>query len=184
MLKSFEGKSPKIAPSAYIAETACIIGDVEIGECSSVWPGAVIRGDFGKITIGKYTAVEDNCVIHSGSPFSDKKDVTIGDEVNIGHGAVLNCRKIGNNVTIGMNATLLHDAEIGNKCIIGACCLVNRGMQVPDNSLVIGVPGKIKGPVSPESSYWIQNAAVEYADMAGRHRKSEKNLNNLRPRRL
>jgi carbonic anhydrase/acetyltransferase-like protein (isoleucine patch superfamily) len=171
MIQSFEGKYPRIAPSAYIAETACIIGDVEIGENCSVWPGAVIRGDFGKITIGKLTAIEDNCVVHSGSPTSGIKDVVIGDEVHIGHGAMLNCRKVGNHVLIGMNATLLHDAEIGSNCIIGAACLVTQGMVVPDGAFVIGVPGKIKGPVSPDAGYWISQAPVEYNNMARRYKK-------------
>jgi carbonic anhydrase/acetyltransferase-like protein (isoleucine patch superfamily) len=174
MIKSFEDKYPEIAQSAYVAETACIIGDVKIGENCSVWPGAVIRGDFGRITIGQMTAIEDNCVIHSGSPSSDIKDVVIGDNVHIGHGAVLNCRKVGHHVLIGMNATLLHDAEIGSNCIIGAACLVTKGMIVPDGSFVIGVPGKIKGTVSSEAGYWINKAPVEYNDMAKRHKKEQK----------
>jgi len=163
MIKAFNGKTPKIAKSALISEAACIVGDVEIGEDSSVWPGAVIRADFGKITIGRNTALEDNCVIHSGSPHSDTKDSTIGDEVHIGHGAVVNGHKIGNNVLIGMNATILHDAEIGNSCIIGANCLVSEGMKIPDDSFVVGVPGKIKGRVSPEQSFWVEDASKSYA---------------------
>ena len=163
MIKTFNGKTPKIAKSALVSEAACIIGDVEIGEDSSVWPGAVIRADFGKITIGSKTAIEDNCVIHSGSPNSDTKDVTIGDEVHIGHGAVINGHKIGNNVLIGMNATILHDAEIGNACIIGANCLVGEGMKIPDDSFVVGVPGKIKGKVSSDQSFWVEDASKSYA---------------------
>jgi carbonic anhydrase/acetyltransferase-like protein (isoleucine patch superfamily) len=163
MIKGFNGKTPKIAKSALVSEAACIVGDVEIGEDSSVWPGAVIRADFGKIIIGKNTALEDNCVIHSGSPHAGMEDVTIGDEVHIGHGAVVNCHKVGNNVLIGMNATILHDAEIGNFCIIGANCLVSEGMKIPDNSFVVGVPGKIKGRVSPEQSFWVKDASKSYA---------------------
>ena len=109
MVKSFNGKSPRVAESAFVSENAYVVGDVEIGEDSNVWPGAVIRGDFGRISIGADTSVEDNCVIHSGTPFSLVGDVVIGDRVLIGHGAVLNGRKIGNNVLVGMNATLLHD---------------------------------------------------------------------------
>jgi carbonic anhydrase/acetyltransferase-like protein (isoleucine patch superfamily) len=171
MIKAFNGKKPKIAKSALVSEAACIIGDVEIGENSSVWPGAVIRGDFSKITIGKNTAIEDNCVIHSGSPHSAIKDVIIGDKVHIGHGAVLNCHKIGNNVLIGMNATLLHDAEVGNFCIIGANCLVSEGMRVPDNSFVVGVPGKIKGQISPEQSFWVKDAAKIYTKLVERYKE-------------
>jgi len=171
MLKAFNGKKPKIAKSALVSEAACIVGDVEIGENSSVWPGAVIRGDFGKITIGRNTAIEDNCVIHSGSPHSDVKDITIGDEVHVGHGAVVNGHKIGNNVLIGMNATVLHDAEIGNFCVIGANCLVGEGMKIPDNSFVVGVPGKIKGQVSPKQSFWVKDAAKSYARLVKRYKE-------------
>ena len=171
MIKAFNGKMPRIASSALVSEAACIIGDVEIGEDSSVWPGAVIRGDFGKITIGRNTAIEDNCVIHSGSPHSDIKDVTIGDEVHVGHGAVINGHKIGNNVLVGMNATVLHDAEIGNFCIIGANSLVGEGMKIPDNSFVVGVPGKIKGPVSPKQSFWVKGAAESYAKLVKRYKE-------------
>ena len=87
MIRSFNGMTPKIAQSAFVSEAAYVVGDVEIGEESSVWPGAVIRGDFGKIWIGDNTAVEDACVIHSGSPNTPVWDVTIGDNVHIGHGA-------------------------------------------------------------------------------------------------
>ena len=98
MIRGFNGKKPKIAETAFISEAAYIVGDVEIGEYSNIFPGVVIRADMGKITIGRYTNVEDNCIIHSGSPTSDDGDVTIGDGVLIGHGAAVNCRTIGNNV--------------------------------------------------------------------------------------
>ena len=102
MIRSFNGKTPKIHETAFVSEAAYIIGDVELGENSSVWPGAVIRADLGKITIGKNSVIEDNCVIHSGSPsFPPNIDVTIGENVIIGHGAVSNAHKIGNNVVIG-----------------------------------------------------------------------------------
>ena len=171
MIRAFDGKTPKIAKSVLVSEAAHIIGDVEIGENSSIWPGTVIRGDFGKITIGQNTAVEDNCVIHSGTPRTLIRDVTIGDEVHIGHGAVINGRKIGNNVLIGMNATILHEAEIGNFCIIGAGCLVSEGMKIPDNSFVVGIPGKIKGQVSPQQSHWVKEAPQEYAKLAKRYKE-------------
>ncbi len=171
MIKSFSGKTPKIAESAFVSEAAYIIGDVEIGESSSVWPGAVIRGDFGKIKIGKNTAVEDNCVIHSGSPSGPVMDITIGDNVHIGHGAVINCRRIGNNVLIGMNATILHDAEIGDFCIIGAGCLVSQGMQIPDRSFVVGVPGKIKGEISDQQLWWVEKAPQNYAELIKQYKR-------------
>ncbi len=170
MIRAFNGMRPRISPSAYVSEFAYIIGDVEIGDNSSIWPGAVIRGDMGRIIIGKETAVEDNCVIHSGSPNSSLCDVIIGDRVHIGHGAVINCKKIGNNVLIGINATLLHDAEIGDFCIIGANSLVTTGMYVPDNSLVIGVPGQIKGSPDERQLYWIKEAYKDYSLLARRYK--------------
>jgi len=173
MIRSLGGKTPKIAESAFVSEAAYIIGDVEIGEDSSVWPGAVIRGDFGSIKIGKNTAIEDNCVIHAGTPStpSYREDVTIGDNVHIGHGAVINCRRIGGNVLIGMNSTILHDAEIGDFCIIGAGCLVSQGMKIPDKSFVAGVPGKIKGEASPEQLWWVEEGPQIYVELVKRYKE-------------
>jgi len=170
VIRSFNGKTPKIAESAFISEAAYIVGDVEIGENSSVWPGAVIRGDFGKIKIGRNTAVEDNCVIHSGSP-SGVGDVVIGDSVVIGHGAVLNCHRIGNGVLIGMNSTVLHDTEIGDFCVIAAGCLVGQGMKIAEKSFVAGVPGKIKGQASPEQLWWTQNNPDVYPQLAKQYKE-------------
>jgi len=171
MIKSFRGKTPKIARSAFVSEAAYVVGDVEIGESSSVWPGTVIRGDFAEIKIGKNTAIEDNCVIHSGSPSALTVGLTIGDNVHIGHGAIINCRRIGNNVLIGMSATLLHDAEIGNFCIIGASCLVSQGMQIPDKSFVVGIPGEIKGEVSPQQLWWVEKAPQAYAELTKQYKQ-------------
>lgn len=171
MIRGLGNKKPKIAESAFVSEAAYVIGDVEIGDNSSVWPGAVIRADFGNIKIGKNTAIEDNCVIHSGTPSAHIGDVAIGDEVQIGHGAVINCRRIGNNVLIGMNATILHDAEIGDFCIIGAGCLVSQGMQIPDKSFVVGVPGKIKGKISAEQLWWVEKAPQIYAELVKQYKE-------------
>jgi carbonic anhydrase/acetyltransferase-like protein (isoleucine patch superfamily) len=173
MIRSLGDKKPKIAESAFVSEAAYVIGEVEIGENSSVWPGAVIRADFGSIRIGKNTAIEDNCVLHSGTPSEPgyREKMTIGDNVHIGHGAVVNCRKIGNNVLIGMNTTILHDIEIGNFCIIAAGCLVGQGMKVPDRSLMMGVPGKIKGKVTDEQLWWVEEAPKLYVELAKRYKE-------------
>jgi len=170
MIRAFDGKRPRIAESAYVNEAAYVMGDVEIGEGSNIWPGAVIRGDFGRIRIGRNVSVEDNCVIHSGTPSPASGDVEIGDRVLIGHGAVLNCRRIGSDVLIGMNATVLHDAEVGSECIVAAGCLVGQGMIVPDRSLVVGVPGKIKGPPTEGQLWWVREGYKEYNDLVRRYR--------------
>jgi carbonic anhydrase/acetyltransferase-like protein (isoleucine patch superfamily) len=170
MIRSFNGKRPQIADSALISKTATIIGDVVVGENASVWPGAVIRGDFGQIVIGANTAVEDNCVLHAGSPGDLTQALTIGSHVQIGHGAVINGKRIGNHVLVGMNATILHEAEIGAHCIVAAACLVNQGMQVPDNSFVAGVPGKIRGKVTEKHRYWLDQAPKDYLDLLQRYK--------------
>ena len=171
MIRSFNGMTPKIADTSFVSEAAYVVGDVEIGEHSSVWPGAVIRGDFGKIKIGNEVAVEDGAVIHSGTTSTQLQDMIIGDNVHIGHHAVINCRKIGSNVLIGMNATLLHNAEIGDYCIIGAGCLVNQGMTVPDKSFVVGVPGRVKGEVGEKQLWWVKEGSAAYVDLARQYKE-------------
>ena len=172
MIRSFNGKTPKIHETAFVSEAAYIIGDVELGENSSVWPGAVIRADLGKITIGKNSVIEDNCVIHSGSPsFPPNIDVTIGENVIIGHGAVSNAHKIGNNVVIGMNSTLLHNVEIGDYSIVAAGCVVKEKMKIPEKSFVAGVPAAIKGKISDEQLWWSKNSPVIYNELARQYKR-------------
>ncbi len=130
---------PKIHDSCFVAPNATIVGDVEIDEGCGIWYGAVIRADLNPVRIGKGSNVQDNVVIH----VSAENSVEIGENVSIGHLAMVHGAKIGNNVIIGINATVLDGAEIGDNCIIGANALVTSGMKVPDNSLVVGVPGKV-----------------------------------------
>jgi len=144
MIRAFNGKIPRIAPSAFVSEWAYVIGDVEIGENSGVWPGAVIRGDFGSIRIGRDSQIEDNSVLHSGT------SMDIGDQVIIGHGAVIHGKKIGNNVLIGNNATVLDLAEIGDNCIVAANSMIATERKIPSNSVVTGVPGKVQRELSVE----------------------------------
>jgi carbonic anhydrase/acetyltransferase-like protein (isoleucine patch superfamily) len=154
-----------------VNEAAYLIGDVEIGEGCMVMPGAVIRADMGSIRIGSRVIVEDNCVIHSGSPRLPLGNVTIGDDVIIGHGAALNCRSVGTRVLIGMNATLLHNAEIGSNCIIAASTLVQQGMKVPDNSFVVGIPGKIAGPPTQDQLWWVNEGVQDYEELLKRYKR-------------
>jgi len=168
MIKSFNGKTPRVATTAFVSEAAYVVGDVEIGEHSSIWPGAVIRGDTGKVVIGSYTAIEDNCVVHSGIPGDG--DTFIGDYCNIAHGAMVHCKSIGNNVMIGINSTILHGAKIGNYCLIGAHCLVGENMIIPDNSFVVGVPGKVKSKVPAKLMFWLERVPKEYADFGAQYK--------------
>jgi gamma-carbonic anhydrase len=176
LIRSFDGQTPDIAASAWVSEAAYVIGDVLIGEHVSVWPGAVLRGDFGLISIGNGTIIEDNSVIHSGSTFTPdadgkiRGDIHVGSNVLIGHGAVINGKIIGDNTLIGMNATVLHEAEIGEDCVIAAACLVSQGMIVPDGSFVAGVPGRIKGQTTTGQQWWTKHGSPLYHEQADKYK--------------
>ncbi len=171
MIRSFNGKTPEISPTAYVDEKAVIIGDVAIGDETSVWPGAVIRGDMGKITIGKQCVIEDNCVIHSGMPGKESSPVTIGDRVTIGHCAVVHSLSVGSHILIGMNATLLHGSTIGDYCIIAAQTLVGDGKEIPARSLVMGVPAQIKGEPKEHQMWWPKHSFEAYKNNILKHVK-------------
>ena len=165
MIREFSGKNPKIASSAFVSETAYIAGDVEIGENSNIWPGAVIRGDIAKITIGKNTSIEDNCVVHSAT------DIIIGDNTIVGHGAVLHCKKIGDNVLIGNNATVLDNVEIGDYCVIAAGSVVAPETKFPAESLAVGVPAKVKGKLSQNQKDYITMGSAFNVKLAQKYKK-------------
>jgi len=165
MIKAFDGKTPTIADTAYIFETAYIIGDVQIGDHSGILPGVVIRGDFASIRIGHKTFIEDNSVVHTGEPMD------IGDNVIVGHSAVIHGEKIGNHTLIGSNATVLDNSEIGDHCIIGAGCVVSVGMKIPDRSFVVGVPAKIQGEVKSGAIKRLESGIQAYLVLFERYRK-------------
>ena len=165
MIREFNGKNPQIASSAFVSETAYIAGDVEIGENTNIWPGAVIRGDIAKITIGKNTSIEDNCVVHSAT------GIIIGDNTIVGHGAILHCKKIGDNVLIGNNATVLDNAEIGDYCIIAAGSVVAPETKFPAESLAVGVPAKVKGKISQEQKDYITMGSAFNIKLAQKYKK-------------
>lgn len=149
---------PKIHESVFIAEGARIYGDVEIGEGSSVWFNAVIRGDEGKIKIGKNTNIQDNAVIHSDMGVATE----IGDNVTIGHGAIVRGCKIGNNVMIGMNATVMTNSEIGEYSIVGANAFVPYNKRFPPRSEILGLPAKLVREVNEEDLETIRKGTQVY----------------------
>jgi carbonic anhydrase/acetyltransferase-like protein (isoleucine patch superfamily) len=167
MIMSFKGKSPKISDTALIADSADVIGDVEVGDFSSVWFNAVLRGDRNKIRIGNRTSIQDNVVIHVGPV----NGVQVGDDVSVGHGAVLHGCRIGRNVVIGMNSTVLNGADIGENSIVGANALVPEGKKFPENSLIIGVPGKVKREIKEVEIEAIAENAAEYVELVMEYRE-------------
>ena len=166
MIYKFGSKRPSISESAFIAETACIIGDVSIGERSSVWFNTVIRGDRARISIGNGCSIQDNAVIHT-----DDNEVKIGDNVIIGHGSVIHGKLIENNALIGMNATILHGAEIGEYAIVGAGALVPPNYKVTANSVVMGVPCKEVRKTNEEDIEIIRNTLREYEKLTKEYLK-------------
>ena len=138
MLMELGGKTPAVSPEAFVAETAALIGDVTVGRDSSVWFGAVIRGDVASITVGEGTSIQDNAVLHT----EHDRPLTIGNNVTVGHGAIVHCTSVGDNTLVGMGAILLDGAVIGRNCVIGAGAVVKERAVVPDGTMMVGIPAK------------------------------------------
>lgn len=168
MIIEYKGKRPQIADNVYIAPNATVIGDVVIGEGSSVWFGAVIRGDTGPIRIGAGVSVQDNCVIH----VNDRDDTIIGNEIVIGHGAILEGCVIGDGVLIGMNATVLSGARVGEQAVIAAGAVIREGFEVPAKTLAAGVPAKLLRQLTPDMLERISSGAAHYR-VKGQEYKAE-----------
>ncbi len=161
MIRSYRGRTPKIATSAYIDPAAVIIGDVAIGEDSSVWPCTVIRGDVHWIRIGARTNVQDASVLHV---MRDEHPLDIGDSVTVGHGVVLHGCTIESRVLIGMGCLILNGARIGTGSIIAAGTLVAEGTVVPPGSFFLGHPGKFRRALTPEDQATIDRYAANYVE--------------------
>lgn len=157
-----------IHPSVKIFKGAHVIGVVDIDACSSVWYNAVLRGDIEPITIGKYTNIQDNCVLHS----SKGRPLIIGSQVTVGHAAVLHGATVQDNCLIGMNSTLLNGSFIGKNSIVGAGAVVTEEKHFPEGSLILGVPAKAVRKLETEEINTIQDHALRYAKMAEPGHKS------------
>lgn len=160
----FRGRTPNVHPSAFLAPTAVLIGDVEVGPESSIWFGAVLRGDHptNGIRIGARTSIQDNCVIH----VSAEGPTIVGDEVTVGHGAVFESCEIRRGALIGMNAVLLHRAVIGEAALVAAGSVVPGGMEVPPRTLVAGSPATARKTLEGESADWIRGSAHHYVELS------------------
>jgi carbonic anhydrase/acetyltransferase-like protein (isoleucine patch superfamily) len=165
---AYRGISPKIHESVFIAEGARIIGDVEIGRESSVWFNTVIRGDVHSITIGERTNIQDNCVLH----VTHKKfALRIGSNVTVGHNAVLHGCTIGDYCLVGMGAIVLDNAFVHSRALIAAGAVVQENFEVPEGTLVAGVPAKIKRPLTVEEAAFLERSAQNYVDYVKTYRE-------------
>ncbi|MER3423612.1 MAG: gamma carbonic anhydrase family protein [Nitrospiraceae bacterium] len=167
MIRSFQGVAPKIAESAFVEDTAVIIGDVVIGEESSIWFNAVVRGDVHYIRIGDRTNIQDLSVIHVTH---DTHPTVIGNDVTVGHHVVLHGCTIKDRVLVGMGAIIMDGAVIGEDCVVGAGALVTERTVVPPKSLILGSPAKVKRPVTDEELAWIRASAQNYVKYSRQYR--------------
>ncbi|MFC7291697.1 gamma carbonic anhydrase family protein [Hirschia litorea] len=163
---SLGDRNPIIHSTAWVAESAQVIGGVQLEKNASVWFNVVIRGDNEDILIGENSNVQDGTVLHSdmGSPLK------IGKNVTIGHMAMLHGCEIGENSLIGIGATILNNARIGRNCLIGAHALIPEGKEIPDNSLVMGAPGKVVKEVTPQMADVLTASAMHYVENAANYR--------------
>ncbi len=149
----------------YVADNATVVKNVEIGAESSIWYGTVVRGDVASIRIGSTTNLQDLTMVHP----EDGEHITIGDYVTVGHRAILHMQTLGSGTLVGMGAILLAHTHIGKECIIGAGALIPEGREIPDRSVVIGMPGKIVRQVSDDEAAHLRQHAINYAKTAKMH---------------
>lgn len=158
----YKSVAPKINPSVFLAPSATVVGDVEIGEGASIWFNAVVRGDFQPLRIGKNTNVQDNAVIHVMANVPTE----IGDDVTIGHNAIIHARKIGNNCLVGMGSIILGYTEIGDNVVIGAGTMITQHKKIPSNSLVYGNPAQIIRALREDEIEALHDSALDYRKVA------------------
>lgn len=157
---SYRGKRPRVHGSVFAADGVRVIGDVEIGEGSSLWFNAVVRGDVHWVRIGKRTNIQDNATVHVTH---DTCPTTIGDDVTVGHAAVIHGCTVGSRILVGMGAVLMDRCRIGDECIIGARALVTEGFEAPAGSLVVGAPAVVKRSLTPAERAKAAEGAANYA---------------------
>ena len=162
----YGGNTPNIGPDVFVAPNATIIGDVEIGEGSSVWYQIVIRGDVFPIRIGKNTNIQDLSMIHVTT---DLYATTIGDHVTVGHGAILHGCTLKDGAFVGMGAVIMDRAVLGEECIVGARSLVTAGTVIPPRTLALGSPAKVIRELTEQELAMVRASAPHYRTLAGRH---------------
>jgi len=172
MIYSLDGIAPTLAASAWVAETAVLVGKVVLEDHANIWFGATLRGDNEEIRVGSGSNVQENAVLHTDMGYP----LTIGANCTIGHRAMLHGCTIGEGSLIGMGATVLNGARIGKGCLIGACALITEGKEIPDGSLVMGAPGKVIRQLDAEAQQRLLASARGYQANA---RRFAKGLNQL-----
>jgi gamma-carbonic anhydrase len=176
-LEQFLQRNPTVGQAVYIAQGAVVLGDVTLGDYSSVWFNAVLRGDINRIEVGHHSNIQDNAVLH----LADKFPCRLGNYVSIGHAAIVHACTIGDETLIGMGATVLDGAVVSEQCIIGANALVPPAMQVPPGSLVLGTPAKIARALTTEERAGLKPLAEKYVRLADYYLKHGSSMRCLPP---
>ena len=161
-LDTFLRKRPRLGKGVYLARTAVVVGDVKLGDYSSVWYHAVLRGDINRIVVGHHTNIQDNAVLH----LADEFPCILGNYVTVGHSAIVHACKVGDEVLVGMGAVILDGAVIGKQSLIGAKALVKQGMKIPPGSLVLGAPAKVVRRLTPQERADLKYWATKYVTNA------------------
>ena len=161
MIEPLSPHEPVVHPSAYVHSAAVVIGEVEIGAESSIWPGAVLRGDDGLIRIGAATSIQDGAVVHTTA---GKSVSLVGDRVTVGHNAIVHGATVDDDVIVGMGSILLDNCHIGRHVIVGAGTLVPMGKRVPDGVLIVGSPFRVVRQLTEEDLEWIEYSWKSYVE--------------------
>jgi carbonic anhydrase/acetyltransferase-like protein (isoleucine patch superfamily) len=162
LIRPVRGKTPQIDPTAFVADTATIVGEVTVGARASIWFGAVLRGDVMHIKIGEDTSIQDNTVIHVTH---DLHATEVGSQVTVGHSVTLHGCTVGDRCIIGMGAIILDQAVIGDRCIVGAGALVTPGTKIPPGYLAVGSPARPKRPLTDDELTWLEASAAHYVEL-------------------
>jgi carbonic anhydrase/acetyltransferase-like protein (isoleucine patch superfamily) len=166
LIRGFAGLHPRVDPTAFIADSATVIGDVVVGARSSIWFGAVLRGDVFHIRIGDETSIQDNSVVHVTH---GKHATVVGSRVTVGHGVTLHGCTIGDGCIVGMGAVVLDEAKVGEGSIVGAGALVTPGTEIPPRHLAVGTPARVKRPLTDDELAWLADSAKHYVDLIARY---------------
>ena len=166
-LHPYKGVTPTVDPAAYVAPSADVVGDVHIGALSSIWYGAVVRGDVNPIRVGARTSIQDNAVMHATGGWTETH---IGDDCTVGHGVILHGCRVGHRVLVGMGSILLDDVELGDDIILGAGSLVTYRTKIPSGVLAFGRPAKVIRDLKPEELQQIRESAEHYLKLVADYR--------------
>jgi carbonic anhydrase/acetyltransferase-like protein (isoleucine patch superfamily) len=162
---ALEDAAPEVAEGAWVAPGATVVGAVRLAEESSVWYGAVLRGDGDRIEVGPRSNIQDGCVLHADPGFP----AVLGSGVTVGHRAVVHGARVGDNVLVGMGAVLMNGCQVGDNCLIGAGAILLEGTEVPAGSLVVGSPARVRRSLTDDEIRGIAGSAEEYVSLARRH---------------